>query len=428
MKNIDIDSISKVNSDKGKNEKVSHEYTKDKKDKMTSQKGENDKMVSKDNKNNKSVVLPDADLLRINSDKSRIGSHEDRTKEKDKMTDHKGGKVSKDNKNNKGIVLSSGTDSKEISQAEKTDSSLCNIVNNCVKPLKPLNEIPFKRKKDVKLDSEAELDLKILNEKVSNYVDPPLKKDSEEIQGHPVVRKSGQSYLSTLTTSTTKNISSDISSDVKNISSDHINISSDVIEKDSITTSTIENNSSDVIQKVSLSAKNIEPRSLSRITKNGPDKIGKEEGNREKRPELLEIFERIKEKRKQHDLIQNKMKEKGKIDTPEKPESRKENTELEKENEERKSKPEKVSFLKAMFERKESQNTHPRKVTPIKRRKRKEVKDISDKNQRKIDTYLVGKSKLSGEKSTPAKRKLDDFLVDFGSLTTPEKKKRGESP
>ena len=170
---------------------------------------------------------------------------------------------------------------------------------------------------------------------------------------------------------------------------------------------------------------------MSRITKNGPDKIGKEEGNKEKRPELLEIFERIKEKRKQHDLIQNKMKEKEKIekiDAPEKPESRKENTELEKENEERKSKPEKVSFLKAMFERKESQNTHPRKVTPIRRRKRKEVKDISDKNQRKIDTYLVGKSKLSGEKSTPAKRKLDDFSVDFGSLTTPEKKKRGESP
>ena len=143
---------------------------------------------------------------------------------------------------------------------------------------------------------------------------------------------------------------------------------------------------------------------------------------------MLDIFERIKEKRKQHDLIQNKMKEKEKIDTPEKPESRKENTELEKENEERKSKPEKVSFLKAMFERKESQITHPRKVTPIKRRKRKEVKDISDKNQRKIDTYLVGKSKLSGEKSTPAKRKLDDFSVDFGLLTTPEKKKRGESP
>ena len=119
VKNIDIDSISKVNSDKGNNEKVSHEYAKDKKDKMTSQKGENDKMVSKDNKNNKSVVLPDADLLRINSDKGRIDSHEDKTKEKDKMTDHKGGKVSKDIKNNKGIVLSSGTDSKEISQAEK---------------------------------------------------------------------------------------------------------------------------------------------------------------------------------------------------------------------------------------------------------------------------------------------------------------------
>ena len=101
--------------------------------------------------------------------------------DKDKM-------VTKDIKNNKGTVLSEDTDNKDSSKAVKNVSNLCKNVNYFEKPLSVLH---YKQIKDIKLDNETELDKETENKKECDNIDPPLKKDDEKIQEHPVLSESG---------------------------------------------------------------------------------------------------------------------------------------------------------------------------------------------------------------------------------------------
>ena len=85
----------------------------------------------------------------------------------------------------------------------------------------------------------------------------------------------------------------------------------------------------------------------------------------------------------------------------------------------------KVSFLKAFFERKGNCSTDPKLITPKRRRKRKVERSIELQNQRKIDTYLIGKENVQGEKPTPVKRKIKEIEnSNLGTPCTPEKLRR----
>ena len=91
------------------------------------------------------------------------------------------------------------------------------------------------------------------------------------------------------------------------------------------------------------------------------------------------------------------------------------------------NKNEKVSFLRAMFERKGCQNTPQRgKQTPPRRRIRRKAEfKVDFKYQMKIDTFLVRKDTV--ETGNPAKTKgkwEGNNENEVGTLLTPSKKSR----
>ena len=156
-----------------------------------------------------------------------------------------------------------------------------------------------------------------------------------------------------------------------------------------------------------------------------------------KKTELAKIFERIQEKKKEQEKRRKIKveKEKNEEKNNEKEENEEKNTKeielniKEKERKERTEvdKNEKVSFLKAMFERKGGHNlTQKEKQTPPRRRiRRKAELDVDFKYQKTIDTFLVRKEKEETGNPSKAKRKWEENdQSTIGTLLTPSKRSR----
>lgn len=153
-------------------------------------------------------------------------------------------------------------------------------------------------------------------------------------------------------------------------------------------------------------------------------KEGKELKNKE--TELAKIFERIKEKKKEQEI---RRKTKEIHETKDFKEIKMKEVELKVKEKEGKEvdKNEKVSFLRAMFERKGGQNTHQReKQTPPRRKiRRKADVEVDFKYQKAIDTFLVRKETMETGNPIKAKRKWEENDEnEVGTLLTPSKKSR----
>ena len=153
-------------------------------------------------------------------------------------------------------------------------------------------------------------------------------------------------------------------------------------------------------------------------------KEGKELKNKE--TELAKIFERIKEKKKEQEIRRKTKEIHEKKDFKEIKMKEVELKVKEKEGKEV-DKNEKVSFLRAMFERKGGQNTPQReKQTPPRRRiRRKADLEVDFKYQKTIDTFLVRKETVETGNPIKAKRKWEENDEnEVGTLLTPSKKSR----
>ena len=153
-------------------------------------------------------------------------------------------------------------------------------------------------------------------------------------------------------------------------------------------------------------------------------KEGKELKNKE--TELAKIFERIKEKKKEQEIRRKTKEIHEKKDFKEIKTKEVELKVKEKEGKEV-DKNEKVSFLRAMFERKGGQNTPQReKQTPPRRRiRRKADLEVDFKYQKTIDTFLVRKETVETGNPIKAKRKWEENDEnEVGTLLTPSKKSR----